>query len=65
MSSLNERQRNPNHDKAHNVQEVVEMNKEKKKGLFDFLKKPKSGCCDMEIIEVGKEKKVKKVCCEV
>ena len=41
------------------------MNKEKKKGLFDFLKKPKSGCCDMEIIEVGKEKKVKKVCCEV
>jgi hypothetical protein len=40
------------------------LSKEKKKGLFDFLKKPKSGCCDMEIIEIGKEKKVKKGCCD-
>jgi len=43
------------------------MSKEKdeKKGLFGFFKKPKSsGCCDMKIVEVGKEDKSKKGCCD-
>lgn len=44
------------------------MGKEKneKKGLFGFLKRAKSsGCCDMKIVEEGKEEDNKKggCCC--
>jgi hypothetical protein len=43
----------------------LKMSKEKdeKKGLFGFLKRPKSGCCDMKIVEV-KEETGKKGCCD-
>jgi hypothetical protein len=39
------------------------MSKEKneKRGLFGFLKRAKSsGCCDMKIVEVGKEEESEK-----
>jgi|GEM_PF-3018358 len=38
--------------------------KEEKKGLFDFFKRTKSGCCDMTIVEIGKEAKSKTGCCD-
>ncbi len=41
----------------------MKTGKDEKKGLFGFLKRPKSGCCDMKIIEVNEETG-KKGCCD-
>lgn len=55
-------------NKAMNAGGGVDVSKPKdeKKGLFGFFKKSQSpGCCDMKIVEIGKEDdKSKKGCCD-
>jgi hypothetical protein len=39
--------------------------KEERKGFWGMFKKPKKGCCDMEIVEVKDKPKKNRGCCDM
>ncbi|MFA7468481.1 MAG: hypothetical protein WCY82_09480 [Desulfotomaculaceae bacterium] len=44
---------------------MAENKKEERKGFWGLFKKPKKGCCDMEIVEVKDKPKKSRGCCDM